>query len=74
MTVRIKVDKSLQEVLEDIRKNVAGSLRKQYGLNEITIYGPVASQILAAQSRGMKSMNFKIRKVGLNKGILELIG
>lgn len=72
--VRIQVDKSLQEIFEDIRKNLADDLKKRYGLKEITIYGTVASQIAAAKLKGKKTLNFKIRKIGLNEGVLELIG
>jgi hypothetical protein len=71
--VRIQVDKSMQDILEDIRKNVADDLKKRYGLKEITIYGTVASQILAAKYKGKKFLDFRIKKVGLTEGILELI-
>ena len=72
-SIQIKVDESLQKTLEKIRCDVAVDLKKQYGLSEITVHGTLASAILAAKIRGQKFLNFKIRKVGLNRGILELI-
>ena len=72
-TIRLKVDESLQEVLERIRKEVACDMKEKYCLSEVTVYGTLASQIMAAKIKGQKSLNFRIRKVGLNKGILELI-
>lgn len=71
--VRIWVAKPLTEVLEDIRKSVAVDMKKRYNLQEITIPTTLSSEILAAKHSGKVSLNFKIRKVGLNRGILELI-
>jgi len=72
-TIQLRVDESLQEVLERIRKEVALDMKRKYGLNEITLHGTLASQILAAKIRRQKFLNFRIRRIGLNKGILELI-
>jgi len=72
--IRIRVDKSLQETLERLRKEVASDIKKRYGLDEITVHGTLASQILAAKMRGKKELLFKINKVGPRRGILELIG
>jgi hypothetical protein len=71
--IQIRVDESLQEILERIRKEVAVDMKKIYGLDEITIHGTLASQILAAKSRGQNFLNFRIKKSGINKGILELM-
>ncbi len=71
--IQIRVDESLTEILERIRSEVATSLKKTYNLDEITINGTLTSKILACKMNGCKSLNFTIRKVGLNKGILELI-
>lgn len=71
--IRIEVHESMGQTLERIRKEVAESMKKTYNLDEVTIYGTIASQIAAARLSGQKTFNFKIRKVGLNKGILELI-
>lgn len=72
-SIRIKVDESLQTVLERVRKEVADNMKKTYNLNEVTVYGTLASQILAAKNSGKDILHFRIRKIGLNRGILELI-
>ena len=72
--IRVEIDKSLKDVLEKVREEVASDLKKKYKLKEITIYGTLASQILAAKFNGKKCIDFKLRKVGLNKGILEING
>lgn len=71
--VQVRVHKSLTEVLENIRKNVAGDLKKKYNLTDVTVHGTLASQILAAKRQGKTCLNFKIKKRGLNKGVLELL-
>ena len=71
--INIKVHRSLQEVLETLRKQVAEEMKKKYNLTDITVYGTLASEILAAKERGRKEIDFRIRKIGLNKGVLELI-
>ena len=72
-TIHIRVDESLQQCLERIRAQFTVDLKKRYGLDEITINGPVASRILAAKMNGERSINYRIKKVGINKGILELL-
>jgi hypothetical protein len=72
-TITIRVDETLRDLLERIRKDVADNMKKEYGLNEVTVGGTFASQILAAQRTGKKVLRFKIEKAGLNKGVLHLI-
>lgn len=72
-SIRIKVDESLGQVLERVRKEVADNMKQIYGLKEVTVYGTLASQILAAKNSGKDILHFRIRKIGLNRGILELI-
>ncbi len=72
-TIQIRVDKKLQDVLEEIRNKIAGDIKREYGLEKITIHGTTASRIVAAQMKGQKIINFKIKKQGLNHGVLELI-
>lgn len=72
-TIQIKIDESLKETLERIRKEVAVDLKQKYNLSEITVHGTLASQILAAKMNGRRSLSFEIDKVSLNKGILRLI-
>lgn len=72
-TIQLKVDESLQETLARIQREVANDMKRMYNLDSITIHGTLASQILAAKMRGQKTLGFKIRKNGLNSGILELI-
>lgn len=70
-TERVWIAKPLTEVFEDIRKDVAGHLKKKYNLAEITVPTTLSSQILAAKYKGRKEIQFRIRKVGLNRGVLE---
>ncbi len=72
-SVILRVDKSLQEALENFRKNIAGDIKRMYNLDTITINGSLASKILAAKMQGKKYIQFQIKKQGLNKGILEMI-
>jgi len=71
--VRIEVHKSLQEVLEELRYNVAKDMKNEFGLTEISVPRTLSSQILAAKFRGQKSINIKVRKVGISRGVLELL-
>jgi len=72
--IQIRVDKSLQQALEELRKKVAGEIKSTYGLTEIKIHGTLASAIAAAKLQGRKNLNFRIKRSGLNKGCLEIIG
>ena len=72
-TIMLRVHESLQEALERVRREVAIDMKQKYNLQEITVEGTLASQILAAKVRGQKELSFRIRKVGLNKGVLELL-
>ena len=71
--IQIRVDESLAQILERVRKEVAEAMKKQYNLDEITIYGTLASQIVAKRLEGNNLLSFKIKKKGTNTGILELI-
>ncbi len=70
---RVWIVKPMIEIFEDIRKNVAINLKKQYNLSEVTVPAYLSSQILAAKMNGKKALDFRIRKIGLNKGVLELV-
>jgi len=72
-SIRIRVDESMAETLERVRKEIATDFKKKYNLDEITIHGTLASQIAAAKMNGKKFINFKIKKNGYNRGILELL-
>ena len=72
-TITLRADESLAQVLERIRLEVAIDMKRTYNLSEVTIHGTLASQILAAKVRGKRSLNFKVVKNGLNKGVLELL-
>lgn len=72
--VRIEVHKSLQNVLEDVRRSLAIDMKTKYGLKEITVPRTLSSQIAAARLKGVKNLNIKIRKTGLDRGVLEIIG
>jgi len=70
---RVQIHKNLTKVLEDIRKKAATDMKNKYKLKEITVPRTLASQILAAKMQGKNNISFKIRKVGMNKGFLELL-
>lgn len=72
-TIQIRVDESLAQVLERVRKEIVNGFKKQYKLNEVTIHGTLASQVAAAKMSGKKFLNFKIKKNGKQKGILHLV-
>jgi hypothetical protein len=69
-TFLIRVDVSMVQTLEDIRIKIAEELKKKYNLKEVTVYGSLASQVLAAAYNN-KKVSFKINKVSLNKGIVN---
>ena len=71
--IQVRVDESMVRILERIRKEVAEDLKKQYKLDEVIIYGTLASQVAASKLNGNTVFNFKIKKTGPNKGILELL-
>lgn len=68
--VRIQVHESLKEILENLRKQVAGDLKKKYNLKEITVPRTLSSEILAKRMQGNKSILYEIKKTSKNKGIL----
>lgn len=70
---RVRIHKNLKQVLEDMRKEIAGNLKTKYGLEEITVPRTLSSQILAAKMQGKKVLNFKLRKTSLNGGTLEIL-
>jgi hypothetical protein len=72
-TIRLYVDESLCSCLERVRSEVALEMKTKYKLDSVTIEGTLASQILAAKMKGQNHLQFKIRKNGLNKGVLELL-
>jgi len=72
-TIPVRIDESLAETLERIRKEIAEEFKKRYNLKQITINGTLASQIAAGKINGKTKFVFKVRKIGLNKGVLELI-
>jgi hypothetical protein len=71
--IRIYVHPNLPPRLEDMRKKIASDLKQKYGLSEITINGGLITQILAAKLNHQKFIDVKIRKTGLNTGVLELL-
>jgi hypothetical protein len=71
-SIQIRADESLVNILEKIRREVAENYKKEFGLSEVTINGTIASQIAAARLNNIDILHFKIRKIGLNRGVLEL--
>lgn len=72
-TEQVKVHPRLKDVLSSIQKEIAIKIKKEFGLEKITIYGTVASEALAARYLEDKSLKFKIKKTTLNTGVLEFI-
>ena len=71
--IQIRVHPSLIGVLAEFQKEVAVSIKKQFGLSEITVNGTMASEAFVAKHYGKKKVQFKIRKTGLNKGFIEFL-
>ena len=72
-TLPVRIDETLAETLERIRKEIAEEFKKKYNLKKVTINGTLASQVAAGKMNGKTKFTFRIRKIGLNKGVLELI-
>lgn len=72
-TVHMRVFDGLVPVFETIRKEVAKDMKKKYKLQEVIIPSTMVSQIATARLKGVKSVNFKIEKRGLNTGVLKLL-
>jgi len=71
-TKQIRVDESLIDVFGRIGKDFAKKIKKEYDLDELFVPYSLTSQIMAAKYKGVKVINFKIKKTGLKKGTLEL--
>ena len=71
--VRLEVHKSFKEVPETLRESVAKDMKLQFGIDEISVPRTLSSQILAAQHRGQKAINIKVRKTGVGRGVLGLL-
>lgn len=72
-TIQLKVDESLKQTLERIRIEISGDMKRKYNLKEVTVYGTLASQVLAAKMMGKRELHFEIDKIGLNRGVLRLL-
>jgi len=71
--IQIRVDESMVQILDRIKREVADALKKQYNIKEVELNGNLISRIAASRLMGNTIFNFRIRKTGLNKGILELL-
>ena len=68
----VRISPKLRDVLAGIQKEMALAIKKKYNLETITISGTIASETLASRYLEQKNIKFKIRKTGLNMGIMEL--
>lgn len=68
--VRVYIDESLKEQMAEFMFKLAEDIKKRYKLKEVTIPDGFTSQVLASQLGGGKFIEFKIRKTGLNKGVI----
>ena len=71
--VRIEVDESLKLVLEDVKKNVADHIKKKYHVDEVEIYGNLASKILAARYNHDKVIELETKRINGKKIILRVV-
>lgn len=56
-----------------VSKEFADKIKREYNLTELFVPDMLASQIIAGKIMGKKNFNFRVRKTGLNKGVLELL-
>ena len=71
---RIYVAPVMKLALESERSKLAEQIKKQHGLSTITIPATEFSQLLGSNMlNGKKEFRFKIKKTGLNSGILEIV-
>lgn len=71
--VRVWISKDLKEGMEDLRRGIAIDMKREYNLEEVTVSQTLSSQILAAKLQGKKYLDIRIRKNGLNSGVLEIV-
>lgn len=71
-TRMIRVDESLISLFGQIGKSFADKIKKEYNLDSLFVPDTLASQLIAGKLSGKKTFKFKVRKTGLNTGILEL--
>jgi len=69
----VRVDNSLIDVFGRISSSFANKIKAEYNLQELFVSDMLASQIVAGQVNGKGSFEFRVRKTGLNKGVLELV-
>lgn len=72
-TVNIRVDESLEQTLRNLQEEVMKETRKEFPKLDIRLPATITSQIAAAKLNGKNKISFRIRKIGLNKGFIELL-
>lgn len=72
MSSVIRVHSSLPVVLDQVQKDAAEKIKKLFSLDEVTIESTLASHILACNF-SKKPLEFKVKKIGKNKGCIEFI-
>lgn len=71
---RIYVAPVMKLALESERKKLAEQIKKEHGLSSITIPATCMSQLFGNNLlNGQKSFKFRVRKTGLNSGVLEIL-
>jgi len=73
-SIQVKVHPDLVDVFGNIGKSFADKIKKEYGLETLEVPNTLASQIMAAKFKGQKMFNFRVEKIGLNKGRLIFDG
>lgn len=67
-----RIHTDLVDVFGNIGREFAEQIKKEYKLKELFVSDVTVSQLVALKFKGVRSVPFKVRKTGLNSGVLEL--
>ena len=70
---QVRIHESLINQFGLIAKPVAEKIKKEYKLSRLELSYPTISEIVAGKLSNKKSFNFRIRKIGRDKGIMEIV-
>jgi hypothetical protein len=72
-TVLTRINKQLVTVFGQIGRATAEEIKRAYNLKELIIPNTLSSEILAKTHLGKNHFNVRVRKTGLNTGVLEIV-